>query len=95
MKHYTTDEYQQLIGMLEKKIDVGKKYDKFIIHLNGMGYIIAENSIFDYIFNATKINQLKKNSVLIKFLHSTPLKKVPLYMNKLPELCKWRLRIGK
>lgn len=30
-----------------------------------------------------------------EFLDNEPLKKVPLFINSLPDLAKWRLRIGK
>ena len=88
MKHYTTDEYQQLIGMLKKE---GNNY---YLHINGPEFLIGNKILPQYIFDSAK--RLKhKRSILIKFLHSTTLRRVPLYMSKLPELCKWRLRIGK
>lgn len=93
MKHYTSEEYQQLISTL-RVIKSPARYKTFAIHINGPEYMIGEYALFNYVFNANKTNQ-RNNSTIVKFLHSTTLRRVPLYMNKLPELCQWRLKIGK
>jgi len=88
MNTYTENEIENL---MESIPDTTINDLPFLGETEGLNYLKYElRIIFKFITDTTSINDDLKN-----FIIEEPFKKVPLYINKYPDIVAWRLRIGK
>jgi hypothetical protein len=87
MVEYSKEEIEVLKNILTWRIDTGNflHFTKIIVHENTLTIWAHELE--------ERINQHTQS--IWGFLHATPLEDVPLYVNSIPELARWRLMIAK
>lgn len=99
MKHYTTKEASRLLEILENDFSKEAKNKKYLIEItiNKIPHCISIQDIYRTVLSCKPINYrvYKEVSSLRHFIHTVPLRNVPMYINTFPEAAKWRLEIGK
>jgi hypothetical protein len=97
MKHYTTEEYNdQLKNLVNDTAGLTwSTYHHLTITINRVVSSIHKPELTNLIFIRDSRTRWARHKALYKILHCTPLKKIPLYINTIPEIAQWRMRIGK
>lgn len=94
---YTSDEKEMLLSDIEHR-DGALIITKACIEFHGVAYTIDIAIIYKIFKN--DINGLETNNFilineLIDFILHTELDDVPMFLNILPQIAKWRLKISK
>jgi hypothetical protein len=98
MISYTMEEFQVLFELCGGKPGYGPPfvYDKQFIHLGTpLGITTIEwETLYCIIMNKGS-DVPSERGLLGTFLREVPLREIPHWIHKYPELARWRLRIGK